>query len=187
MRREDKIQFVLEDDRNRITKKRMELEEREQKLNELQTLLNSPGLPEESIEDDYQTATLEVTEVKQRVYDYRIPNNRAAVIEYIGNDWYSGLTYEFIVDNHVIFEDIERQIAPTNDTKQVNILAKDRILWLANNTNTDVDAEERDIAVVAGGKLVPERVYEIYNDLYNSYDDDYSELIEIPSEVREPP
>lgn len=183
MNRENKIQLIMEDERNRIREQELTLQREEHKLHELDTLLDSPGLPDERIEDDFQTATVPITDVQQRVFYYEVPNNRAAIIEYIGNDWYPGLTYEFIVDNHSILEGTQREIAPTENPKNVHIICTDKITWVATNTNGDVDAEERDVGIVTGGRLVPEKAYNLYTDLYDEYDTEYAELVEIPSSV----
>jgi len=173
----------MQDEQHRIREQELKLKRKEQKLQELDTLLNSPALPDESIDNDFQTATVSITDVQQRVFYYEVPDNRAAIITYIGNDWYPGLTYEFIVDNHVILEETQREVAPTESPKNVNIFCKDKITWLATNTNETVSAEQRDVGIVTGGKLVPERAYNLYTDLYGEYDTNYTELIEIPSSV----
>lgn len=187
MNRKEKLQLIFQDERTHVERQRLQAErekieelKHQRLLKELQTLLESPELPDESIDDDFQIATLPVTDVKQRVFYYEVPNNRAAVIEYIGNDWYPGVTYEFVVDNEVVFGDTQREIAPTNNPTEVSILAKDKILWLANNTNSTTSAEERNLAVVTGGRLIPEELYDMYTELFDKYDTDYHELTEIP-------
>lgn len=171
MRHEEKVQFILNDDRNR------ELRE-QNKLEKINQVLNGPTPPNEIIEDDFQTACLEVGEEDKRVYHYVVPDGKALVITEIGNDWYPGLDYTLKLDGHDVLGTIEREIAPTNNPVEVRYLAQDEVTWEGTNTGD----EQRDIGIVNGGHFIPLEVYRDYVEMFDESTigvDETKELVEL--------
>lgn len=155
MRHEEKVEFVLADDRNR------ELIE-QNRLSRMERVINGPAPPSQVIEDDFQTACLNVGDKDNRVYHYEIPDGKALVVTELANDWYPGLTYTLKLDGKDVLGTIEREIAPTNNPTQVRYLAHDEVTWEGTNTGS----EQRDIGIVTGGHFIPEEVFFDYTDLY---------------------
>lgn len=171
MNRAEKLELILRDDELRK-------QEEQNRLLKLQQLLNMGGFANEMIEDDFQHTEVKITQVPVEIYSLTVPDERAAVITYVGNDWYPGLTYHFSVDNYDVGSDIQREIAPTNNPTEVKILAKNNIIWRATN---DGD-EARNVGIVTGGHFVPKQVYDELADIFVSLSDDTTFIGERSSE-----
>lgn len=107
----------------------------------------SEGILEANIPSDFFTQS----------YFFNIQDGEAAVINQFGFDWYSNVRHRFEVDGEVIEDSITHQLAPTNDPKDVNIIADDYILF---ETFNGAAAATRTIGVLIDGFVIPQEIYE---------------------------
>lgn len=128
----------------------------------IQLLASEPVLPEQKIDNPYQTANVPNNGELTEVLNIEIDKDEAAIIKQIANDWYEGMEFEIVVDGIRVEKDIERQVAPTDDPQEANILARETIVWRAINEGT----EDRTVSAVADGVYIPA---EIYDDKVDEY------------------
>ena len=121
-----------------------------------ESLTTGPVLPDQKIEEPYQTATVPNNGTQVDVLELSIDTGKAAVIQQIGNDWFPGMEFEIRIDEVRVEKNIQRQVAPTNNPQEIEILAKSDVKWTAINEGK----EDRTVAAVADGIYVPESVYD---------------------------
>lgn len=119
-------------------------------------LTTGPVLPDQKIEEPYQTATVPNNGKEVDVLELSIDTGKAAVIQQIGNDWFPGMEFQIVIDEVRVEKNIQRQVAPTNDPQEIEILAKSNVKWTATNEGK----EDRTVAAVADGIYVPESIYD---------------------------
>lgn len=175
MNRKEKLDLIFKDEEMRIAEQQTQAQKELTEFMKMREMLSS-GLPNETIQDDFQHKEIELGKAFQEVFKLDIDNDRAAVITYIGNDWYPGVEYKFSLDGQEHGGTIEREIAPTNNPLEVQLLAKSNVKWEAKN---DGD-EARNLGVVTGGHFIP---VEVYDTVVNTFKDFESDITNIPPEM----
>lgn len=131
----------------------------------ISALASGAVLPNQKIDNAYQSASVPNNGSAVDVLSIDIDAGEAAVIKDIANEWYDGTSLELRVDGVRIEKNVERSIASIDDPKEVQILARDRVVWRAVNEGS----QNRDIAALADGVLIPSDAYDEKVDQYQEY------------------
>lgn len=157
MKRSEKIELILEDDRQQRIR-RME------KLEELSALFNSPHFAEDEFGDEFEYKTIPEGANYRTILDRDIPQGKAAVITHIGNEWYPGITHRLKMDEREI--KLEREFGSPEEPAEVDKLVRDRIVWDAKNDNGE-GYEDRVVGVLVKGYYIPVEFYESIADIHH--------------------
>lgn len=175
MNTEEKLRLIFEDEKIRV-------QEEQNKLDRLSTVLDGPSTPSQILENSYQTEEVPITDKFQRVFEHENPAGQALIITEIGNDWYPGVEWRIKIDGEIVGDELQLEISPTESPKEVEWLCRDKVVWQAKNTGS----EPRDLGVVNNGHYIPMEAYREYASIYDEFggnlsEDIWPEAITIPS------
>lgn len=132
----------------------------ENAISAMDKALSGGAAPGQILDNEFQTGVVDVGET-EIIYEYEIPPREVVFVKEIANEWYPGVKYIFEMDGERVFDELQRQVAPMNDPRDVEYFAENRIVWRAINEGP----EERDLGVITGGKKITDESYEFYKQL----------------------
>lgn len=154
MNRQEKLNLIMEEERNRLERERNE-------LMKTRAILEGPFFGEEAFDEPFQFETVPEGAREYTVYRRDIPKGKAAVVTHIANEWYPRTVFEFKTDEYG--RKVEKAIGDTENPRKTRLMAKDRIEWTVSNRR----GEEVTVGIVTDGYYIPERAYNAFSDIYH--------------------
>lgn len=150
MNKKDKIEILLEDERNR----------RKERDAAIENVLNGPILGETRVDHPFQYDTVKAGESQKLVFNIDVPGDKALLVKQIANEWYPDTTFELNIDGKR--NEHRRRLSDPEDPLETAILVRKTIEWrVTNNSN-----EDRTIGILSDGFYIPKNIYQSIRDNY---------------------
>lgn len=143
----EKLRLILEDDHRQ--RKRM----RERSV-------NTPTW-DQKIDHPYQFKELKKGAKDEKIYGLSIPSDRAVVVKELANEWYADIELDLIIDGEKRV--VNRSIAPMDNPKDVEFLAREQIEWRGTNNKDSA----RTIGVITDGHYVPVEYFDGISEIHD--------------------